>query len=97
MLYSSMMNLGIEKYQLDEFNTMMLHRGLMSLIMNERREIALAGEIVDESAAVNDYDSKFLRYMQALGLDRKFNESKENKNNKSDPSVVFNQLFDGMS
>lgn len=96
-LYSAMMNIGIEKYKLDEFNIIILHRGLMNLILNERREIALAGEIVDEAAAMNDYDSKFLRYMQALGLDRKFNESKENKNNKSDPTVVFNQLFDGMS
>ncbi|EJV59347.1 HGGxSTG domain-containing protein [Bacillus mycoides] len=97
MLYSAMMNLGIEKFNLDEFNTLMLHRGLMALILNERKEIAKAGEIIDESNSYNDYDSKFLKYMQALGLDRKFNESKENKNNKSDPSVVLNQLFDGMN
>ncbi|MCU5510310.1 hypothetical protein OCB07_15905 [Bacillus cereus] len=95
MLYSAMMNLGIEKYNLDEFNTLILHRGLMNLILNERREIALAGEIVDEAQAMNDYDSKFLRYMQALGLDRKFNESTTNKNN--DKGVNFNVLFDGMS
>ncbi|PEM30201.1 HGGxSTG domain-containing protein [Bacillus wiedmannii] len=93
-LYVGLMNVGIEKYQLDEFNIIILHRGLMNLILNERKEIASAGEQIDESNSYNDYDTKFLRYMQALGLDRKFNESKENKNNKSDPSVVYNQLFD---
>ncbi|PFY49068.1 hypothetical protein COL55_13250 [Bacillus toyonensis] len=96
-LYAGLMNHAIETLDLDPFNILILHRALMNLIMNERREIAQAGEILDETQATNDYDSKFLRFMQALGLDRKFNESKENKNNKSDPSVVFNQLFDGMS
>ncbi|QNI20422.1 hypothetical protein [Bacillus phage 1_ICo-2020] len=91
-LYSAMMNLGIEKFQLDEFNIIMLHRGLMALILNERKEIAAAGEIIDESNSYNDYDSKFLKYMQALGLDRKFNESTNNKNN--DKGINMNLLFD---
>ncbi|WP_176581340.1 HGGxSTG domain-containing protein [Bacillus thuringiensis] len=91
-LYSAMMNLGIEKFQLDEFNIIMLHRGLMALILNERKEIAKAGEIIDESNSYNDYDSKFLKYMQALGLDRKFNESTNNKNN--DKGINMNLLFD---
>lgn len=95
-LYAGLMNHAIETLDLDPFNVIILHRGLMNLILNERREIALAGEIVDEASAMNDYDSKFLRYMQALGLDRKFNESKENKNNKGD-GVNLNVLFDGMS
>ncbi|WP_130067472.1 HGGxSTG domain-containing protein [Bacillus albus] len=94
-LYTGLMNIGIEKYNLDEFNTIILHRGLMNLILNERKEIAKAGEIIDESNSYNDYDSKFLKYMQALGLDRKFNESTNNKNN--DKGVNFNVLFDGMS
>jgi len=95
-LYAGLMNHAIETLDLDPFNILILHRALMNLIMNERREVALEGEILDESQSMNDYDSKFLRFMQALGLDRKFNESKENRANKGD-GVNLNVLFDGMS
>lgn len=95
-LYAGLMNHAIETLDLDPFNILILHRALMNLIMNERREIAQAGEILDESSSYNDYDSKFLKFMTALGLDRKFNESKENKNNKGD-ATSLNILFDGMS
>ncbi|WPF64849.1 hypothetical protein FBHYGVHD_CDS0109 [Staphylococcus phage MVC_VPHSA1] len=92
--YAYMMSAYEEAYDLDLANLMLLDRALRNFILNQRKEIALAGEQVDESNSYNDYDTKFLRYMQALGFDRKFNMSKENKNNKGDNTVVLNQLFD---
>lgn len=92
--YEYMMSAYEEAYELDLANLMLLDRALRNFILNQRKEIALAGQQVDESNSYNDYDTKFLRYMQALGFDRKFNMSKENKNNKGDNTVVLNQLFD---
>ncbi|WNL49516.1 hypothetical protein [Bacillus phage DZ1] len=92
--YEYMMNAYEEAYELDLANLMLLDRALRNFILNQRKEIAAAGQQVDESNSYNDYDTKFLRYMQALGFDRKFNMSKENKNNKGDNTVVLNQLFD---
>ena len=79
--YSSLMNYYIEELDLDPINIMALDRALRNFILNQRKEIAEAGEIVDESDSYNDYDTKFMRYMQTLGLDRKFNVSKEHKDN----------------
>lgn len=79
--YVGMMNYYIEVLQLDLGNILLLDRALRNFILNQRKEIALEGETIDESQSYNDYDTKFLRYMQALGVDRKFNVSKEHKDN----------------
>jgi hypothetical protein len=79
--YSSLMNHYIEELDLDPINIMALDRALRNFILNQRKEMAEAGEMVDESDSYNDYDTKFMRYMQALGLDRKFNVSKDHKDN----------------
>lgn len=79
--YVHMMNHYINAYELDPINTLLLDRGVRNFILNQRKERAEAHEILEEDKAYNDYDSKFLRYMQALGLDRKFNLSKEHKDN----------------
>jgi len=93
MFYVAMMGHYEQEYELDMANMMLLDRAIRNFILNQRKEIAKAGEIIDESNSYNDYDTKFLRYMQALGFDRKFNMSKENKENKSD-NVNLNVLFD---
>lgn len=93
LFYVTMMSHYEQEYELDMANLMLLDRALRNFILNQRKEIAKAGEIVDESNSYNDYDTKFLRYMQALGFDRKFNMSKENKENKGD-NVNLNVLFD---
>lgn len=80
-LYDTMMNHYIEVADLDPANIMMLDRALRNFILNQRKERAEAEEIVDETDSYNDYDSKFMRYMQALGLDRKFNQSNTHKDN----------------
>ncbi|WP_163258410.1 HGGxSTG domain-containing protein [Bacillus paranthracis] len=91
-LYTGLMNHYIEELDLDPMNIIILHRAIMNLIMNERREIAKEGEILDESQSMNDYDSKFLRFAQALGMDRKFQVSTSHKDNQKD--VNLNMLFD---
>jgi hypothetical protein len=90
--YVGFMNWYIEELDLDPANMLLLDRALRNFILNQRKEIAEAGEIVDESNSYNDYDTKFMRYMQALGLDRKFNVSKEHKDNKGD--VDLSLIFD---
>jgi len=89
-LYTGLMNYYIDELDLDPANIIMLDRGIRNLILNQRKEIAEAGEVVDESNSYNDYDTKFLRYMQALGMDRKFNVSKDHKdNNKAGIATLF--------
>ena len=80
--YVGMMNYYIELLQLDLGNILILDRALRNFILNQRREIALnEDDSLEESKSYNDYDTKFLRYMQALGVDRKFNESRDNSKN----------------
>lgn len=90
--YVWFMNYYIEELDLDPMNILALDRALRNFILNQRKEIAEAGEIVDESNSYNDYDTKFMRYMQSLGLDRKFNVSKEHKDNTSS-NVDIAMLF----
>lgn len=91
-LYSGLMNHYIDELDLDPMNIIILHRALMNLILNERKEIAAAGEILNESDSYQDFDSKFLKFAQALGMDRKFNVSVNHKDNNK--GININQLFD---
>lgn len=88
--YESMMNYYIEELDLDPINILALDRALRNFILNQRKEIAEAGEIIDETDSYNDYDTKFMRWLQALGLDRKFNVSKDHKDNAGgDLALLF--------
>jgi hypothetical protein len=87
--YIGMMNFYTEELDLDPANVLLLDRALRNFILNQRKEIAEAGEIVDESQSYNDYDTKFMRYMQALGLDRKFNVSKDHKDNADKVDIAM--------
>jgi hypothetical protein len=87
--YVGLMNYYIEEADLDPANMLLLDRALRNFILNQRKEIAEEGEMLDESQSYNDYDTKFMRYMQALGLDRKFNVSKDHKDNKSGGDITM--------
>lgn len=82
--YEVMMNYYIDTFDLDPANILMMDRAMRNFILNQRKEIADAGESIDESNSYNDYDMKFMRYMQALGLDRKFVVQEDNKGNNAD-------------
>ncbi len=90
--YVGMMNHFIDTLDLDPANIMLLDRALRNFLLNQRKEIAEENEVINEIQFDIDYDSKFLKYMQALGLDRKFNVSKEHKDNKGD--VDLSLIFD---
>lgn len=87
--YEGLMNYYIEALDLDPINIMALDRALRNFILNQRKEIASAGEVIDESDSYNDYDTKFMRYMQTLGLDRKFNVSREHKDNQQSGGIAM--------
>lgn len=87
--YVTMMNYYIDELDLDPINILALDRALRNFILNQRKEIAEAGEIVDESESYNDYDTKFMRWLQALGLDRKFNISKDHKDNNTSGDIAL--------
>jgi hypothetical protein len=89
LFYETMMNHYIEVADLDPANILLLDRAMRNFILNQRKEIALEGEQIDESNSYNDYDTKFMRYMQALGLDRKFNVSKEHKDNTESGGIAM--------
>lgn len=87
--YTGLMNYYIEELDLDPINIMALDRALRNFILNQRKEIAEAGEVLDEGDSYNDYDTKFMRYMQTLGLDRKFNVSKDHKDNNKGGDIAM--------
>lgn len=87
--YTGMMNYYIEEFELDPANIMMLDRAIRNFMLNQRKEVAEEGELVDETDSYNDYDTKFLRYMQALGMDRKFNVSKDHKDNQKSNDITM--------
>lgn len=82
-LYDTMMSYYIAELDLDPANIMLMDRALRNFIINQRKERAEAHELIDEAENYVDYDTKFMKYMQTLGLDRKFNVSKDHKDNSS--------------
>ena len=82
-LYDTMMNHYIETLELDPANIMLMDRALRNFILNQRKERAELEEEINGVQFDIDYDSRFMKYMQTLGLDRKFNVSKEHKDNSS--------------
>lgn len=76
-LYIYTMNYYIEEYQLDMVNIIILDRAMRNYFLNARLEIARAGKAIAESKSIQDFDTKSLRFFQALGLDRKFVQSQK--------------------
>lgn len=89
VFYETLMNHYIETADLDPANIMLLDRAMRNFILNQRQEVAEEGEEVLTNEYQQDYDSKFMRYMQALGLDRKFNVSKEHKDNSNAGGIAM--------
>lgn len=91
--YVQMMNHYIPELDLDPINVLALDRALRNFILNQRKEYADAGEAINGVQFDIDYDSKFLKFVQSLGMDRKFNLSKEHKDNTAPISIA--DLFNG--
>ncbi|QKN88189.1 terminase small subunit [Bacillus phage Novomoskovsk] len=86
--YIQMMNHYIPELDLDPINVLTLDRALRNFILNQRKEHADAGEAINGIQFDIDYDSKFLKFVQSLGMDRKFNISKEHKDNGATLSIT---------
>lgn len=87
--YEVMMNHYIEELDLDPANILLLDRAMRNFILNQRQEVAEEGEEVYTAEYAQDYDTKFMRYMQALGMDRKFNVSKDHKDNTNANGIAM--------
>lgn len=89
LFYDTMMNHYIETADLDPANVLLLDRGIRNFILNQRSEAAQEGEEVYSGEYQQDYDTKFMRYMQALGMDRKFALSREHKDNNVGSGIAM--------
>lgn len=81
-LYEEIMGYYTKELDLDMANQMLLDRAIMNYIFTMRKELADEDGVINDDKSYNDSDTKFLRFMQAVGLDRKFNESTSNSHNK---------------
>ncbi|MFT4417044.1 HGGxSTG domain-containing protein [Fredinandcohnia humi] len=89
--YNAMVDEFCEKYpeSADLANLNLLHRFSINTIKTMRMESV---DFMKESKSQNSFESMILRFAETLGLNKKFKDSKENKDNKSDISLAM--LFD---
>lgn len=73
--YHNVMELWTEEYNLDTPNQLILDRALRNYIKQARKDTMdfLDEGGMNDKGVILDHDSKFQKYMQMLGLDRKFN------------------------
>jgi hypothetical protein len=73
--YHNVMELWTEEYQLDTPNQLLLDRALRNYIKQVRKDAMdfASDEGFNDKGVILDHDSKFQKYMQMLGLDRKMN------------------------
>lgn len=94
--YVETMEAWTEEYKLDEPNQLVLDRALRNYLKQVRKDLEEFenGSMDNEKGVMIDHDSKFLRYIQALGLDRKFNVNlkKEEKQTQDLASLLSGLL-----
>jgi len=95
--YEKTMKSWTEKYQLDEVNQLLLDRALRNYIRQARKELFEAENgMVDERGILIDNDSKFIKYISMLGLDRKFNMTlKKEEQKMADLASLLSGLLGG--
>jgi hypothetical protein len=82
--YHNVMEMWTEEYNLDTANQLLLDRALRNYIKQARKD---AMDFMDESGmndkgVILDHDSKFQKYMDMLGLSRKFTISLKKEEEK---------------
>ncbi|WP_026591423.1 hypothetical protein [Bacillus sp. UNC437CL72CviS29] len=80
-----------EKYELDKLDLETLDLALINLI-KARRKNANMKYAVNEKVSMADFESRYIRLIDELGLSRKYRLSKSNVENPSD--VNLSALFD---
>ncbi|MEH7504940.1 HGGxSTG domain-containing protein [Neobacillus drentensis] len=77
--YNTTIDWFCDSYETDPINLALLDRFLMNFIKQGRKDSA---DFISEKALYNDFEVKMIRFAETLGLNRRFKESKENKDNK---------------
>ncbi|MED3037258.1 hypothetical protein CBR56_07710 [Bacillus thuringiensis] len=89
-LYTYFMNYFTEDLGVnDPINLVLCQRFVINLLKQMRLETA---NFTAESKSYNDFDAKIIRFVESLGLNKKFQDSKDHKDN--DKGVNLNMLFD---
>ncbi len=73
----------------DPINLILCQRFVMNLLKQMRIE---SDDLTKESRSYNDFDAKIVRFIETLGLNKRFMDSKDHKDNKE--STNLNMLFD---
>lgn len=92
--YKEMFDHYQENYELDKFDLETLDLALINLIKARRKNGSSLEYAVQEKVSMVDFEARYLRQVDELGLSRKYKLSKGNVNNKSE--VDLSLLFDGM-
>ncbi|MEK7021096.1 HGGxSTG domain-containing protein [Bacillus sp. FSL K6-6038] len=88
-LYNGLMDYYIENYEVDPFNLVLVDRFAINTVKSMRMD---SKDFLRDSKAYNDTEVKLIRFAESLGLNQKFKQSKEHKDNAS--KVDLNALFD---
>ncbi|MEI4800560.1 HGGxSTG domain-containing protein [Bacillus sp. FJAT-51639] len=88
-LYNSLMEYYTDNYEVDPFNLTLVDRYAMNMIKTARLD---SKDFLRDSQQYNDFEIKMIRYVESLGLNNKFKQSKDNKNNPNE--INLNALFD---
>lgn len=85
--YNKTMDWFFEEYEefTDPVNLSMLDRYILNFIKQARKD---SKNFLNESPSYNDFEVKMIRFAESLGLNRKFKESKENKDNVSQVGIA---------
>lgn len=92
--YKEMFDHYQENYELDKLDLETLDLALINLIKARRKNGSSLEYAVQEKVSMVDFEARYLRQVDELGLSRKYKLSKGNVNNKSE--VDLSLLFDGM-
>ncbi|PFJ81448.1 hypothetical protein COI95_08765 [Bacillus cereus] len=92
--YKEMFEHYQENYELDKLDLETLDLALINLIKARRKNGSSLEYAVQEKVSMVDFEARYLRQVDELGLSRKYKLSKGNVNNKSE--VDLSLLFDGM-
>jgi hypothetical protein len=96
--YHNVMEMWTEEYKLDTPNQLLLDRALRNYIKQARKDtMDFENETgFNDKGVILDHDSKFQKYMQMLGLDRKFNMTLQKEEEKvADLASLLSGLVGG--
>ncbi|EJR03178.1 hypothetical protein [Bacillus cereus] len=88
--YKEMFEHYQEKYELDKLDLETLDLALINLIKARRKNVNME-YAVNEKVSMADFESRYIRLIDELGLSRKYRLSKGNIENPNtfDPSMLF--------